>query len=513
MIKFFKKNWIIIFILVLAAFLRLYRIGGYMEFLGDQGRDVIIIRDFLKNGNLFFIGPQTSIGNMYLGPFYYYFIAPSLLLSNFNPIGPAIFIALLGVLTVWLVFYVSSKWFDQRVGFVSAFLFAISPVVIKYSDFSWNPNIMPLFALLLVYFVVEAILEEKYKYFIFASLSFVMVINSHYLGLILLPVVGLFWLINLISLIRKKDKKIKQFLLNTFYAFLIFLVSLTPQVLFDIKHNGQNIKALLSFFQYRETTVSVKPYKAIPQMLPIFTQITSNLITGQDKSMIVNNLTCIIFLLILLAIAFLNFKKIKETKSKYFLIIFVWLIFGLVGLGLYKQHLYNHYFGFLFPVIYLLMGYVLSLLFGLKKIGKILFIFIFAILTLFSFKSNPFLQKPNNQLVHAKNIAQSIYQHLNNTDGKYNIAMLASYNDFRALAPRYFLLNDFPSDKLLDMEKYSEADTLFVILDDPSKWTKGIDSDIWEINTFSRNKKIIEKFKTVDGTEIVKIIKDKNEKK
>ena len=136
--KILKKNWLLILIILLAAFLRLYRIGDYMEFLGDQGRDVLIIRDFLKNGNLFFIGPQTSVGNMYLGPFFYYLITPSLLLSNFNPIGPAIFIALINIGAVFLSYWVGKKWFNKSTGLIAAFIFAISPVAIKYSTFIWN---------------------------------------------------------------------------------------------------------------------------------------------------------------------------------------------------------------------------------------------------------------------------------------------------------------------------------------------------------------------------------------
>ena len=76
-----KKHWVIIIIIAISAFMRLFKISDYMEFLGDQGRDVVIVRDFLKHGNLFFIGPQTSIGNMYLGPYYYYFIAPRFISS------------------------------------------------------------------------------------------------------------------------------------------------------------------------------------------------------------------------------------------------------------------------------------------------------------------------------------------------------------------------------------------------------------------------------------------------
>src|SRR3989338_7032675 len=83
-------------ILLLGAFLRLYKIDQYMTFLGDEGRDAIIVRRLLVNFDPILIGPGTSIGNMYLGPIYYYLIAPFLLLANFSPVGPSVFIALLG---------------------------------------------------------------------------------------------------------------------------------------------------------------------------------------------------------------------------------------------------------------------------------------------------------------------------------------------------------------------------------------------------------------------------------
>ncbi len=61
-----KLRWetvALVVILLIALGLRLYRIDGYLTFLGDEGRDVRIVRDLLA-GNLVFIGPMTSIGNV-----------------------------------------------------------------------------------------------------------------------------------------------------------------------------------------------------------------------------------------------------------------------------------------------------------------------------------------------------------------------------------------------------------------------------------------------------------------
>ena len=80
-------------ILLIALGLRLYRIDGYLTFLGDEGRDVRIVRDLLA-GNLVFIGPMTSIGRMYLGPHYQYLRAPALFLTSGSQVGPGVMIAL-----------------------------------------------------------------------------------------------------------------------------------------------------------------------------------------------------------------------------------------------------------------------------------------------------------------------------------------------------------------------------------------------------------------------------------
>ena len=52
-----------------------------MTFLGAEGRDVIIVRTLLVKADPILIGPGTSVGGMYLGPLYYYFMAPFLLLA------------------------------------------------------------------------------------------------------------------------------------------------------------------------------------------------------------------------------------------------------------------------------------------------------------------------------------------------------------------------------------------------------------------------------------------------
>src|SRR3990167_10771248 len=138
MAKIKIEYFLVCLILIVSLALRLYHIDGYMTFLGDEGRDVRIVRDLLA-GNLVFIGPMTSIGNMYLGPLYYYLIAPALFLSSGSPVGPAVMIALLMTATVGLTWSLARSWFGRFPALIAALLFALSPVAIIYSRSSWNP--------------------------------------------------------------------------------------------------------------------------------------------------------------------------------------------------------------------------------------------------------------------------------------------------------------------------------------------------------------------------------------
>src|SRR5436190_14938952 len=157
------ETLVLISILLLASVLRLYRISEFMTFLGDEGRDAIVVRRLLVKADLIFVGPGTSIGNMYLGPLYYYMMAPALLLANFSPVGPSVMVAILGVLTVFLIWFIARQWFGKVPALISSFLYAISTTAIFFSRSSWNPNIMPFFALLCIYSIWKIYNEKKFN--------------------------------------------------------------------------------------------------------------------------------------------------------------------------------------------------------------------------------------------------------------------------------------------------------------------------------------------------------------
>lgn len=419
---------ILVAILAAGAFFRLYKIADYMTYLGDEGRDVTVVRRLLVYFDPILIGPGTSIGNMYLGPLYYYLIAPSLWLAGFSPVGPSVFVALVGVLTVFLVWKFGREWFGKVAGLTAAFFYAISPTVIIFSRSSWNPNIMPFFALLSIYSVwkiwsysAKARLPAgqgfagQGKWLVILGISFAFCLQSHYLGLLLLPTLGIF------LFLTKKNKKFWHYSL---LSVLLFLFLMSPLVIFDARHGWRNFAAMKNFFAVRQETVSIKPWKAVPKIFPIFEKINSRLVGGRDINAGVY-LTIVIFVFAIWLLV--NRKKEERMQKDAYILIFTWLAFALLGLGLYKQEIYDHYYGFFFPAPFFLIGALVQNTFKIaRKAGKILIILGLLYLAFVNFKQNPLRYPPNMQLRRAMEVAQKVSHE---SGGKeFNFAVIAERN-------------------------------------------------------------------------------------
>jgi 4-amino-4-deoxy-L-arabinose transferase-like glycosyltransferase len=428
-------------ILLAGALFRLYRIDEYMTFLGDEGRDAIIMRRLWADMDFFLIGPRTSIGDMYLGPLYYYMAAPFLLFANFSPAGPSIMVALIGVLTVFMVWRIGREWFGSTAGIVASLLYAISPVAIIYSRSSWNPNIMPFFALLSIYSVWKIWKNDDWKWLIYLGIFLAFVLQSHYLGLLLLPTVGFFWLLSFIK-VKNENRKLYGFLKNSLLGIIVFTILMSPLVIFDARHGWRNFTAMKKFFLERQTTVSARPWTAVPEIPEISFQTNASIIGAGDT-----DLTWLFTYSAFAVLVYIFAKEIsgnskKLTDIKYwsytfkelvgkrlspFFLLTVWLFVAYIGLGLYKQHIYDHYFGFFFTAPPLLIGGMTQYIKDNFAYWWKPFLFVFFIYAIYvNVANSPLKYPPNKQMQRAIAVAEKIQDE---SGGKpLNLAVVAERN-------------------------------------------------------------------------------------
>ncbi len=67
-------------VILVAISFRFWQIRDYVVFLGDEGRDMIVMRNMIVGKRPVFLGPTASVGGFYLGPIYYWLAAPFLAL-------------------------------------------------------------------------------------------------------------------------------------------------------------------------------------------------------------------------------------------------------------------------------------------------------------------------------------------------------------------------------------------------------------------------------------------------
>ncbi|MBI4037242.1 glycosyltransferase family 39 protein [Candidatus Daviesbacteria bacterium] len=445
MISWIKQNRIelvvLLIILAVAAILRFYKLSAYMTFLGDEGRDALVVKRILIDHHLPLLGPTTSVGNIYLGPLYYYMMAVSMAIFWLNPIGAAGMIAAIGVATVFLVYFLARQWFGILPAVVASFLYAISPVNIIYSRSSWNPNPAPFFALLAMVGFYQARKNHNFRWLILTGGALAAALQMHYLALILIPVFAIFWLIEL-----KAFKQKKYFIQGTALAILTFAILMSPWVLFDLRHDFLNFRAITALFTQTNSAVRFDILINLSRLWDIFDHklIARYMVGG-------NNLAALLLtMMIILTVGLFR-------KSWAYLALGIWLLVGIVGLSFYKKDIYDHYLGFLNPVPFLLLAGLLSFLKGRLRLAVATILLI--LLSVLNLQQLPLKNPPNYQLQKTQQIAKFVISQ--SKDQPFNFALIAKSNYDAAY--QYYLWRYQYAPKVLPIEM---TDQLFVVCED-----------------------------------------------
>ena len=493
---FLTQNWILILILLIAAFLRLYEIDKYMTFLGDEGRDVLVAYNIL-HGHLTLLGPTSSVGGFFLGPIYYYFMAPFLFLSNYNPVGPAIMVALFGIVVVGLVYKIGESIFNRRVGLVAAFLYAISPIVIIYSKSSWNPNLMPFFTILTLYSLYFGLKKNKLIYFLICGISFGITMQLHYIE-IFLSVIIFFYV--LLFYYFKKQFNLLKIIKNYATIFIGFLIGFSPFILFEVRHDFTNSINIFNFIFHSPTytgsggqvggniwEVFLRLFGGIVLNFPLpvdFPHYNPSLISVWIWfSIILGGVSIVLFIYQLR-----RFSKIKDDRFFQTLLLLIWLFFGIVLFGFYKKSIYDYYLEFMYPLPFLLIGNLAIAIFECKKyfnIGKIISVLVVLIIIISSILFSPLRNQPNQQVKQTITISNFV---LSQTNGQpFNFALITGGNSDYAY--RYFFKLDHRDPVVIqypgiDPKRTSVTNQLMVVCD--SLPCSPLGDSLWEVAGFGR---------------------------
>ncbi len=518
-------------IMALAIFLRFYRISELHFFTYDQARDDLIAKRILVDHQWTLLGPQSSIGGVYSPPFYYYTIALPLWIFRMNPVGVDIYTALIGSLTVLLVFFMAKAFFGKPAGIFAAFLYVTSPIIVELSRRAWNPNTLPFFSLLTLGLAYHFWKSGRVKTLIIMSFVFGYTLSLHYSAFCLWPAIVYLWGDYFLK---------KRRIWPIFTSLLIIGLFFLPLLLFEFRHHFILLKSLREYFfqkgsyylsenspSFLEASAASiyeiivaplsgyflkgvsgtsAPYEFAGRIKDVLFQFSAVSIIAH-KPLLIKYYWWGQIIFLSLIIFFINriFSAFKKNKSLVFL--WLWFISAVIISRLYRGTIYFFYYLFLYPIPFLLFGGFLKWLFRKKRLLKILVLSILLFMTVFNLKQSLAYETTGRTLEDIKAVAGIISQDV----GKEQFNLAASYKDpdrwdHHALDYRYFV-EAFYHKKPLDWypENYRQSQVLYFISE--GKIEKPLESKIMEVEEFNPQK-LVKLWSYKDEIFIYKLAKD-----
>ncbi|MEF3691476.1 MAG: glycosyltransferase family 39 protein [Candidatus Moraniibacteriota bacterium] len=231
-----KTNIILVLIILIGAFLRLYNFEELLRLNNDQVRDIQIVEQ-IKNGESIYLGPKAGGTKFNLGPAFYYLEYLSGLIFGFSPAGIAFFIPLLSIASIYIFYLLFKKIFSQKITLALTFLYAISFFALKYSHFAWNPNATPFFVLSFLLLIHQFRENQNWKKFFLLGLIIGIGTQLHTTLLVTMPIFT-FLALSYFYFKEKVSPGLKNILI-LFSAVIILNLSF---IWGDFVDNGGNIK-------------------------------------------------------------------------------------------------------------------------------------------------------------------------------------------------------------------------------------------------------------------------------
>ncbi|MFH1788617.1 MAG: glycosyltransferase family 39 protein [Candidatus Altiarchaeota archaeon] len=236
-------------ILLVSAFFRIHNLSinpnGFYHDEASNGYDAYSILETGRDryGVLFPLFTR-SFGD-YDDTLYRFITAPFTGVFGLNEFAVRLPAAIIGVLTVFVVYLLSKELFDKKVAFLSAFLLAVNPWHVQFSRAGYGTIMWPFFFCIGLFFFEKSLRNQRYL--IYSASAFAITLNTYMAARVFIPL----FVFGLTLMHWKRLKKIKSSILiaSAIIFSLIFL--------YDFQH-WMTPEGMSRTSQVLTTTVTVK---------------------------------------------------------------------------------------------------------------------------------------------------------------------------------------------------------------------------------------------------------------
>ncbi len=235
-------------ILLLAAADRFVNLPARGIWDTDQGFEAGAIWNAVVARQLPTFGsPAFTTGpTFHHGALFYDLMIPVSWISNGNPTAVVAAIALFGFVVVPLVWWTARSMGGTAAGLATAILAAVSPSLIDYSTFIWNPVIAETGVALACLGAWQAWSTRGPRWWVVAAAGTAVASQAHLTGLVLVfPMAILF----LLTLRRTPSIERRRLMAWGLAGVALFLLAWMPWIVSELTHNFAETRAILAFNQ------------------------------------------------------------------------------------------------------------------------------------------------------------------------------------------------------------------------------------------------------------------------
>ena len=364
-LKFVKKNYLFLIILIAGIFFRIYKPLSWMPYGHDQDLAGWIIKDIVFDKHLRLIGQETTSKGIFIGPLFYYLQIPFYFLTNWQPSGAVLLVTIISAFGIFSYFYCFKEMFSNRVGIFASLIYAISYLIV-FTDRETVPTMPVMIWSVWFLFSLWQLYKGRQKSYLF-------------LGLLL----GLVWHFNLASIILIPLILLAQFFsrtkINFKYVLLavgIFGILMSPFFIFEVRHGYQQTKAIASSLSTPKDYVpgTGRGFAKLDRVIQLVDKNITRLFWG-NRSFYSSSWNSY-----LLVIAFIFiFLKTKLLDRRFGLILLFWQILYISFFSLNSLNVSEYYLNGMNVIWILVFSVFTSYLFENRKsirFGKLIILFL-----------------------------------------------------------------------------------------------------------------------------------------
>ena len=230
----------IILPILLAGFLRIYKIFSNYYFTGELGKELLFANQIISEGSIPLVGMGTSHEWLTYGPIYYWILVPVIKIFGSSPFvlyWISLAVSLLGIFVTYLVF---KKIVGKRFALIVSFFVAVSPLYIWATRLSKLHTFFFILTPAIIYFLYKVWNGGRWAIF-WLGVSYGALFSFHF------SQIPIFLVIMLTVFIKRKILKIKDYL----YLLLGLLLPNVTIIIHDAKNGFSMVKNLLLWIPYR----------------------------------------------------------------------------------------------------------------------------------------------------------------------------------------------------------------------------------------------------------------------